>query len=120
MDTLNNQNMNAELEADTDLFEDVDEQEEGTVGVVCESIETNLWLAEGYFHRGMEGLAIECLRSAWMEYVRFSEVLRVYSGDDLGRRLIRALVDRAGDAALGMAIGPEPEADHLRRALLAA
>src|SRR5690348_9086447 len=59
-----------------DRIEDV---EDVTVGSVYESIETNLWLAEAYFRNGHEGLAIECLREAWMEYVRFRDVLMAYS-----------------------------------------
>ena len=63
-----------------------------TVEVVCESIETNLWLSEAYFQRGIEELAAECARSAWLEYLRFAEVLRAYlGGDALGARLISAL-----------------------------
>ncbi|MCC6728552.1 MAG: hypothetical protein IT208_04360 [Chthonomonadales bacterium] len=76
-----------------------------TIGMLHESIETNLWLADAYFLRGAAGLAVECLRDAWLEYVRFREVLRVYEGSDaLGERLRVALVSRAGDAAAELAL----------------
>jgi hypothetical protein len=100
-----------------------DELEETTVGSVYESIETNLWLAEGYFARGASGLAIECLRSAWCEYVRFRDILLVYdssSVDHLGERLVRALVNRAGDSAASLALGTAPESRPLWDALVAA
>jgi hypothetical protein len=103
-----------------------EELEETTVGSVYESIETNLWLAEGYFSRGASGLAIECLRSAWCEYVRFRDVLCVYecsdsaSVDQLGERLVRTLVNRAGDSAASLALGTAPESRPLWDALVAA
>jgi hypothetical protein len=103
-----------------DNREEMETLEDTTVGCVCESIETNLWQAEAYFSRGERGIAVECLREAWMEYVRFSEILKVYDGEALGRQLVQALVERAGDAAEQLALGPEPEAESLRMALAAA
>jgi hypothetical protein len=97
-----------------------DEIEDKTVGSVYESIETNMWLADAYFRKGSEGLGIECLRAAWWEYVRFRDILHVYSGDELGRRLVNALVGRAGDAALMMAFGEGQESATLRKALASA
>jgi hypothetical protein len=95
----------------------VDETEDMTVGILYDSIETNLWLADAYFLRGAKGLAIECLRSAWLEYVRFRDVLRVYAGDDLGDRLLRTLVSKAGDEAAALALGPEAGEKALELAL---
>jgi hypothetical protein len=109
--------------AEADCFDNSDEEMPGddtTVGSVYESIETNLWLAEAYFARGSEGIGVECLRGAWMEYVRFRDILWVYSGEELGERLVRALVTRAGDAAAALALGSDPGADRLRTALAAA
>src|SRR5437016_991647 len=71
-----------------------------TVEVVCESIETNLWLSEAYFQRGIEELAAECARSAWQEYQRFAEVLRAYlGGDALRDRLMAAMATHPGIGA---------------------
>jgi len=98
-----------------------EESGETTVSAVCESIETRLWLADAYFLRGAEGLAIECLREAWLEYVRFRDVLNVYAGsDDLGGRLVRALVSRAGESVGSLALGAEVEAETLHQALASA
>jgi hypothetical protein len=102
---------------ETEVMEDIEDM---TVGSVYESIETNMWLAEAYFKKGSEGLGIECLRAAWWEYVRFRDVLHVYSGDELGKRLVETLVDRAGDAALMMAFGEGKESASLRQALASA
>lgn len=89
----------------------IEDFEDVTVGSVYESIETNLWLAEAYFRNGHEGLAIECLREAWMEYVRFRDVLMAYSGSgELGERLVRSLVEKAGDAAATLALGEDVSA----------
>jgi hypothetical protein len=109
-------NWDEEMEMEEDI-------EETTVGSVYESIETNLWLADSYFSRGAAGLAIECLRSAWCEYVRFRDILRVYdssSVDQLGERLVRTLVDRAGDSAASLALGATPESRPLWESLAAA
>lgn len=109
-----------------ELDEETEETEETTVGSVYESIETNLWQAEGYFSRGAAGLAIECLRSAWCEYVRFRDILCVYECNDsasvdlLGERLVRALVNRAGDSAASLALGTAPESRPLWESLIAA
>jgi len=65
--------------------------QEETVGTLCDSIETSLWMAAAYRRQGARGLAAECLRSAWSEYLRFSDVLSVYAGAELGTRLVRAL-----------------------------
>ena len=95
--------------------------EETTVGDVYESIETNIWQAEGYFMQGANGLAIECLRSAWSEYIRFRDILAVYdSGPTLGERLIQALVARAGDSAAALALCPSPESRPAWESLQAA
>ncbi len=88
-------------------FEDMAET---TVGAVCESIETNLWLARGYERRGLAGLAADCLRSAWHEYVRFSDVLRVYTGSDALRdRLVADMVRHGAPALAGLDGFPELE-----------
>jgi hypothetical protein len=112
--------MEQNFEVDLELVDGNGYDEDTTVGSVYESIETNLWMAEAYFRRGSRGLGVECLRGAWMEYVRFRDILRVYAGDELGERLVKALVNRAGDAAAALALGNQPEADRLRRALSAA
>ena len=102
---------------------DAEDIEDTTVGSVCESIETNLGLAEGYFAQDAAGLATECLRSAWLEYVRFRDILHVYDSSGvaaLGERLVRSLVERAGDSAAALALGADPESrpvwDSLRAA----
>ena len=97
--------------------------EDTTVGAVYESIETNLWQADGYFTQGATGLAIECLRSAWSEYVRFCDILRVYGGsgtEQLGSRLVRVLVERVGDSAAEIALGADPNGRPVWEALMAA
>jgi hypothetical protein len=97
--------------------------EDTTVGSIYESIETNLWQADGYFAQGASGLAVECLRSAWSEYVRFRDILAVYDSTvvaDLGQRLIRALIDRAGDSAAALALGDMTETQSAWKSLLAA
>lgn len=99
--------MDSNRMSDIDEMEDGNELEDSTVGDLQESIETNLWLAEGYFLQGASGLGVECLRSAWLEYVRFRDVLGVYGGTDLGKRLVEALVFRAGDDAAALAFGGE-------------
>ncbi len=83
-------------------------REDDCVSTLHDSIETNLWLAEGYAWKGDHDLACECLRSAWHEYVRFGEILRAYTGgDSLRDRLVAALV-RSGDEALaGLALNPD-------------
>lgn len=96
----------------------LDEEEDMTVGAVCESIETNLWLADAYFLRGAEGLAVECLRTAWLEYVRFHEILNVYAGREaLGERLVQALVTKAGGAVASLALGVDAAPETLQQAL---
>lgn len=105
-----------------EVLED-EEYEDTTVSAVIDSIETNLWQAEGYFRSGSEGVGVECLRAAWLEYVRFRDVLKVYLGaeaDSLGDRLVSALVSKAGDAAATLALGADTESERIRRALLAA
>lgn len=100
-----------------------DELEETTVGSVYESIETNLWQADGYFAQGASGLAIECLRSAWSEYVRFRDIIYVYdsaAGGGLGDRLVRALVGRAGASSAALALGDVPESRPVWESLIAA
>ncbi len=92
-----------------DLIE-FEDMAETTVGVVCESVETNLWLARGYERRGLVGLAADCLRSAWHEYVRFGDVLRVYTGSDALRdRLIAELVRHGAPELAGLDAILEPE-----------
>lgn len=97
-----------------------DAEGETTVGAVCESIETRMWLADAYFLRGAEGLAVECLREAWLEYVRFRDILNVYTqGEALGSRLVRAL-SRAGDSLASLALGAAPAAEKAPGAALLA
>jgi hypothetical protein len=77
--------------------ESVEMEEDCTLGAVYESIETNLWLAEAYSQRGAEGLAVECLRAAWMEYLRFRDILCVYDrSESLGRSVMDALMKLSG------------------------
>jgi hypothetical protein len=75
------------------------------VSALHDSIETNLWQAEAYARHGEHGVARECLRTAWNEYMRFADVLQAYTGGkSLRDRLVEALV-RSGDASLaGMAL----------------
>lgn len=85
-----------------DELEDCDLDQSGgyedtTVGDVHESIETNIWLAQAYFSQQADGLARECLRAAWYEYVRFNEILGVYAGAALGDRLRKLMVDKCDD-----------------------
>lgn len=71
-------------------------EEETTVSTIYESIETNLWQSAAYARQGCEGLSLECLRAAWLEFVRFSDVLRVYAGSEtLRQQLIQALAAHA-------------------------
>jgi hypothetical protein len=84
--------------------------EDTTVGDIRESIETNMWLAEAYFARGAEGLARECLRAAWMEHVRFSEIIKVYAGSGLGDKLRSLMVERCDDLLLEL----EPQESSFR------
>ncbi len=112
--------MNKNIWIDADA---ADELEDSTVGSVYESIETNLWQADGYLAQGATGLATECLRAAWLEYVRFRDILVVYGGiygEDLGGKLVRALVERAGDSAASLALGTEPKGRLVWDALIAA
>ncbi len=79
--------------------ESVEMEEDCTLGAVYESIETNLWLAEAYGQRGAEGLAVECLRAAWMEYLRFRDILFVYDGSEsLGQRVMDALMKLSNES----------------------
>jgi hypothetical protein len=103
-----------------DILEEV---EDTTVSAVYDSIETNLWQAEGYFAKGAASVAMECLRSAWQEYLRFRDVLVVYGGteaEELGTKLVRTLVARAGDSAETLALGSNPGATHVWQELAAA
>jgi hypothetical protein len=87
----------------------VEMEEDCTLGAVYESIETNLWLADAYFQRGAEGLAVECLRAAWMEYLRFRDILCVYDGSEsLGQRVMTALMNQSKES--GALIGFEMRA----------
>jgi hypothetical protein len=97
----------------------VEMEEDCTLGAVYESIETNLWLAEAYLQRGAEGLSAECLRAAWMEYLRFRDILCVYDGSEsLGRRVIAALMRQSQKS--GALIGLEMRvSDELLRCSLA-
>lgn len=86
------------------ICEESVEMEECTLGAVYESIETNLWLAEAYCQRDAEGLAVECLRAAWMEFLRFRDILCVYDGSEsLGQRVMEALMklSKESDALTG-------------------
>ena len=109
---------------DVDAFDS--DLEDTTVGDIYESIETNLWLSDGYFAEGASGLAMECLRSAWSEYVRFRDILRVYeacesgAANSLGERLVRALTARAGDSAADLALGDTPDGRPVWESLAAA
>lgn len=58
-----------------------------TVHDVCESVETNLWLADAYRKRRAYGLARECERAACNEFRRFADILTIYAGADFGRRV---------------------------------
>src|SRR2546421_11943846 len=74
--------------------------EDDCVAALHDSIETNIWQAEAYARHGEPGIARECLRSAWNEFMRFADVLRAYeSSNHLRDRLMDALV-RSGDASL--------------------
>ena len=82
---------------------DFDETTESTVGAVCESIETNLWLAQGYARRDLAGLASDCLRSAWHEYIRFGDVLTAYTGSQTLRdRLVAAMALHGNGTLAGL------------------
>ena len=78
-------------------FDHCGDYEDTTVGDVHESIETNMWLADAYFAQGAEGLARECLRAAWLEYLRFNEILAAYTCSQLGTRLRKLMVERCDD-----------------------
>jgi hypothetical protein len=84
-------------ELDTYDLEMQGDYEDTTVADVHESIETNMWLAEAYFAQGAEGLGRECLRAAWNEHVRFSEIIHVYSGAALGDKLREMMVAKCVD-----------------------
>ncbi len=90
-------------------IERIEETEETSVGSILDSIETNLWLSEAYFLRGAEALAVECLRSGWEEYLRFAEVLRVYSGgDSLRDTLLQRLAAMPGAESLSTEVPEAP------------
>lgn len=79
-----------------------------TVGNLYESIETLMWLAEAYLAQGNRALGVECLRSAWLEYTRFQDVLDVYVGHVLGRRLVEAMAHAAVDEPPAIAASHRP------------
>jgi|SRR5689334_7348528 hypothetical protein len=84
-------------EMDSFDIDEMGDYEDTTVGDVRESIETNMWLAEAYFAQGADGLARECLRAAWLEHLRFHEILSVYAGPSLGDKLRNLMVERCDD-----------------------
>jgi hypothetical protein len=97
--------------------------EDTTVGDVHESIETNMWLAEAYFVQGAEGLARECLRAAWHEYLRFNDILAVYNRSELGEKLRRLMLERCDDMLIELTGYPErstPSEAYDRLAAIAA
>jgi hypothetical protein len=63
------------------------ELDDSTIGEVCESIETSLWLAESYEKQGATGLARACVESAYSEFLRFDDKLRACGGDALANRV---------------------------------
>lgn len=70
-----------------------------TISTVTESIETNLLMAEQYHASMSPGVAAECTRAAWQEYIRYRDVLLTYIGagecESLCCKIVQVLVREA-------------------------
>ncbi len=75
------------------------------IDVLSDSIAARLRLSDGYARDGQEGLALECLRSAWSQYVRFADAFRgSQAALPLANRLIEALVLSGDESLAGLAV----------------
>ncbi len=85
------------MDEDLDRYE---EYAEDSVGAIYDTVEMGIWQAERLARRGFRSLAAECLRTAWHQYLRFVDVLKVYAGGPaLHDRLLAALL-AIGDGGL--------------------
>lgn len=66
-----------------------------TIGDVQESIEQKMFLAGLYEAQGATSLANEQLRGAWIEWLRYGDILRVYGDKQIGEQLTAMVTKHA-------------------------